>query len=245
VRSFYIVSFCIGKLFMYFFIADTKAFQSGGFLGNLNEPRPVDPSLVPSSTYALSGPLVNQGEHMLGIPSHSLGAPIIQPDGNLNVPLPSSQQVPLEPCGAVSESPWPGTFPPTVNSAQVSNEGSNASRGQKRKGDEGVAKPAKKARSNDTENGDITPEMPGDSVTGKEVGEGTAKKDEVNERAGKPTLSGRVPLMPTHLAEAGYQAAKKGVRARNGLTTKPKSKGKATKPASKGAAKMPAKKKVK
>ena len=59
----------------------------------------------------------------------------------------------------------------------------------------------------------------------------------VNERAGKPTLSGRVPLMPTHLAEAGYQAAKKGVRAKNGLTMKPKSKGKATKPVLKGAAK--------
>ena len=85
--------------------------------------------------------------------------------------------------------------------------------------------------------------MHGESVTGKEpeLGEGTAKKiDEVaavNERAGKPTLSGRVPLMPTHLAEAGYQAEKKGVCAKNGLTKKPKLKGKATKPVSKGAAK--------
>ena len=85
--------------------------------------------------------------------------------------------------------------------------------------------------------------------TGKELGEGTAKSNESNERAGKLTLSGRVPLMPTRLAEAGYQGEKKGFRARKvqPSTKKPKSKkkGNGTKPVSKGAAKMPAKKKVK
>lgn len=68
---------------------------------------------------------------------------------------------------------------------------------------------------------------------------GTAKKNEMNERAGKPTLSGRIPLMPTHLAEVGYQ----GVRAKP--AKKRKSKGSGTKPVSKGAGKMPARKKVK
>jgi hypothetical protein len=84
----------------------------------------------------------------------------------------------------------------------------------------------------------------GESVSG---GDGTVKTNDAKERAGKPTLSGRVPLMPTHLAEGGYQGEKKGVRARKvQLTKKPKSKGNATKPVSKGAARMPAaKKKVK
>ena len=120
----------------------------------------------------------------------------------------------------------------------MSDERPNTSRGQKRKGDEAIGEPAKKVCLG-MENED----MP----TGKELGEGTAKNDESNEQAGKPTLSGRVPLMPTRLAEAGYQGEKKGFRARKvqPSTKKPKSKGNGTKPVSKGAAKMPAKKKVK
>ena len=61
------------------------------------------------------------------------------------------------------------------------------------------------------ENIDII-ERPSKSVTGKgsQVGEGKANSGEVKERAGRPTLSGRVPLMPTHLADAGYQGEKKG-----------------------------------
>lgn len=197
-------------------------------------------------------------------PSHSVTAPINQPEGNVNMtasfaPFLSSQQLPSESSGAFTESPsfMLGIFPPTANttvqeSAKVSDEGSNTSQGRKRKGDELdelVAKPAKKACSRGTENED----MPGESAAGKQLDEGTEKSDEVNERAGKPTLSGRIPLMPTHLAEAGYQGEKKGVRPRKVQPTKkPKSKGnatkpasKATKPASKATAKTPAKKKVK
>ena len=60
------------------------------------------------------------------------------------------------------------------------------------------------------------------SVTGRgsQVGEGKANSGEVKERAGKATLSGRVPLMPAHLADAGYQGEKKGVRARKVTLTK-------------------------
>ena len=255
-------------------IGDTGAIP-GSLLAALYEP--LDPSLVPivggvpslpmtemmaplnSSTYALPRPLVNHGQSILGISSHSAGVPIIQPEGNL---------LPLELHGVVTT----GALESIVavqDSAKV--EGSNinsGSRGQKRKGDdsdEAVAGPAKKRCSKGTENADML-EASSEIVAGKEVGEGMVKNGEViqvNERAGKPTLSGRVPLMPTHLAEAGYQ----GVRAKKvqptkkpkskgnasyatkpkskGYTTKPKSKGNTTKPASKGATKMPAKKKAK
>jgi hypothetical protein len=67
-------------------------------------------------------------------------------------------------------------------------------------------------------------EGPSENIPGIELGEGMGKSCEVKERAGKPTMSGRVPLMPTHLAEAGYQAEKKGVRG-TGTAKKPKSKG--------------------
>ena len=139
--------------------------------------------------------------------------------------------LPPLPLDAVSESPGSGTFPPTVNTTV---QDSNTSQGQKRKVDEVIAKPAKKARLKATEKED----MPSESVTGKELGKGTAKSDEANEQAGKLTLSGCVPLMPSHLAEAGYQREKKGVQARKvPPTKKPKSKGNAAKPVSKGAAK--------
>ena len=214
-----------------------RAFPGGGFLASLYEP--LDPSLVPSGTYALPHPFFNNGQPMSGIPSPSIRAPTIQQEDNVptayapflthsfttGTASPSSQ---LEPC--VSESLGPGTFPPITNTvhepAKVPDERPNTSQGQtrKRKGeDEVIAKPAKKVCS------------PCGSVTGKELGEGTVKSDEVNERARKPTLSGHVPLMPTRLAKAGYQQP----------TKKPKSKGNSTKPVSRGAAKTPGRKKVK
>jgi hypothetical protein len=45
--------------------------------------------------------------------------------------------------------------------------------------------------------------------TGNEPREETVISGEMKERAGKPTLSGRVPLMPAHLAEGGYQVEKR------------------------------------
>ena len=57
-----------------------------------------------------------------------------------------------------------------------------------------------------------------------------------------PTFSGCVPLMPTHLAEGGYQAEKKGIRGTGRkvqTTRKLKSKGHTTKSVSKGAVKIP------
>lgn len=82
---------------------------------------------------------------------------------------------------------------------------------RKRMGEEMVGRSSKKKCLNDPEKTAIH-EGPSDNLTiGKEPGEGTAKSSDGKERAGKPTLSGRVPLMPTHLAEAGYQAEKKGV----------------------------------
>ena len=72
------------------------------------------------------------------------------------------------------------------------------------------------------------------------------RNPEVKDRAGRPTLSGRVPLMPTHLVEGGYQGEKEGVRARKVETAKkPRSKGYTAsgKPASKGTAKISKKKK--
>ena len=123
----------------------------------------------------------------------------------------------------------------------------SVSQGRKRKleGEDPIARAAKKQFSMDTENADMA-EV--ENTTGKEVGEGSAKRSEVKERGGKPTFSGRVPLMPTHLAEGGYQAEKKGVRGTGRkvqTTRKPKSKGHTTKPVSKGAVKIPGKKKVK
>ena len=76
----------------------------------------------------------------------------------------------------------------------------SVSQGQKRKEEEFLAKPVKKNRLKDTENADMM------------------------ERAGKPTISGHVLLMPTHLAEAGYQVEKKEVHGmgRKGQPTKKK-----------------------
>jgi hypothetical protein len=95
---------------------------------------------------------------------------------------------------------------------KVSAEGNNmksGSRGHKRKGDEPVAKPPKKKCAENT----FVLEGSSESVTVKEIGEGTAKSGEIQERARKPTLSGRVPLMPAHLAEAGYEGEKRGSEA--------------------------------
>ena len=109
--------------------------------------------------------------------------PVIQPEGNITVQEPE----------------------------KGSDEGYNRisiSQGKKRKGDKPVAKPAKKTK--DTENVNMA-EDPTENIAGKEVEEGTPGSSEGKEWVGKLTLSGCVPLMPTHLAEAGYKAVKKGV----------------------------------
>jgi hypothetical protein len=87
------------------------------------------------------------------------------------------------------------------------------SRGRKRKGDEAdepVGMPPKRRCSNSenliVETGVETADEPSDSLTGSEE---RGISGELKERAGKPTLSGRVPLMPAHLAEGGYQGGKK------------------------------------
>jgi hypothetical protein len=115
------------------------------------------------------------------------------------------------------------------------------SRGHKRMGDDEAAdKVHKRRRTNGVENVGI------ESRETYPGSEGMGMSGEMNERAGKPTLSGRVPLMPTHLADAGYQGEKKGVRGKKGQhTKKPKSKGYTSKPSSKGAVKIPTKKKGK
>ena len=128
----------------------------------------------------------------------------------------------------------------------------SVSRSRKRKGEESFTRASKKKKSMDRENVDTEHvdmgEGSGEKITGKGCGEGTMKNCGGKEQSGKPTLSGRVPLLPTRLAEAGYQGEKKGVRA-TGRTTqtmnKRKPKGNAKKPASKGAAKMPPKKQMK
>lgn len=100
--------------------------------------------------------------------------------------MPSESQLVLIPKTTVHE---PG---------KGSDEGSNVipvSRGEKRKGDVPVAKPAKKKK--ETENANMG-EEPNQNIAGKEVEEGTARSGEGKERARKPTLSGRIPLMPTH-----------------------------------------------
>ena len=101
-------------------------------------------------------------------------------------PLPLEQH----PIHAISESSsfGPATLPPAVNtsvqeSTEMSDEGSNTSRGRKRKGDEviaNMAKSAKIARSNGVEN------------VHELTGEGG---ESVNERVGRPTMSGRVPFI--------------------------------------------------
>jgi hypothetical protein len=172
------------------------------------------------------------------IPAHSIPLSIFEP--NIQpVANAFSQQGALEPRGPVSD----GGFPllPNISVPEpgnASDEGSiqiSESRGQKRKGDEAVAMLSKKRCSKDTESLNVE--------TGMSVSEETAMSGDMKERAGKPTLSGRVPLMPAHLAEGGYQGEKKGVRGRKQPTKKPKSKGYTAKPSSKGATKIPGKKK--
>jgi hypothetical protein len=139
----------------------------------------LDLSLVPSNSYTLPGQFVNN-QPIFGLRTQSLGPSSIQPDGNL-----IGQQV-LTPNTTVPDP------------AKESDEG-YVSRGEKRKGDEPIAKAAKKTKG--TENTNMT-EEPRENIAGKEVEEGTAESGEGKERTGKPTLSGRIPLMPTHLAEA-------------------------------------------
>jgi hypothetical protein len=210
----------------------------------------LDPSLDPSNNYTLPE-MVEKEQHIIAIASQDLPPvqlPIVQPEShNLRpVQLPFVQpeiyaiteKNLLESPGLVSR------ITPTPETTSLEPEKS-VSRGRKRKGEEPIGRPAKKKDLKDVENADLA-EVENRSV--KDPGEGTAKRNEVKERGGKPTLSGRVPLMPSHLAEAGYQGEKKGVRGTGRkvqLPKKPKSKGYTTKPSSKGAVKIPGKKKIK
>lgn len=210
----------------------------------MNMPMPAPSIAVPANPYPSPGtntltsapsipntinPYPSQGK-TLEFPAPSVAVPI----NNGPVTPAISQQA--------SEDAHSWAFPVNHNvsapdPAKASDERSNV-RGQKRKGDDSddtVAKLAKKRCSKGTEN----------AVTASVIGdEGTGISREVKERAGKPTLSGHVPLMPTRLAEVGYQTEKKGVRGRKVQhTKKPKSKGSTTKPLSKGAVKTPGRKK--
>ena len=80
-------------------IADTRVFSDGSFLGALYNSEPLDPSLVPSNTYAVQ-PVNNLLEPILGIPSQTVGTPLIQLEGDR-----ISQMGPLEPHPAPSDSP--------------------------------------------------------------------------------------------------------------------------------------------
>jgi hypothetical protein len=202
-------------------ITDTGNLPQGGLLSALYEP--LDPSLVPSNNYTLPGQSHNDLS-FFRFETHSLGPPIIQQEGNM-----ISQEV--------------LTQDTTVQEAEKGSEEGHVARGEKRKGDKPIDKPAKKTKG--TENANMS-EEPSENTAGKEVEEGTAGSGEGKERSGKATLSGRIPLMPTHLAEAGYQGQKKGVRPRKvEPTKKPRSKGSSAKRASKGAGKKPPSKKNK
>ena len=124
-----------------------------------------------------------------------------------------------------------------------SDEGSDQlfeSRGKKRKGEEAAAIVTKKRCLKGTENRYVEAvKEPSDSMVGSDE---SGISGELRERAGKPTLSGRIQLMPAHLAEGGYQGEKKGVRGRKPPTKKPKSKGFSAKLSSKGVAKIHRKK---
>lgn len=217
----------------YSILLETKSFPEGSFLRALYEP--LDPSLEPSNDFAIA-PIVND-QPILGIGSHSAHPyelPNILPESNI-----FSQQL------SSGFSASSNTI--TQEPEKVTDERSNlksVTQGRKRKGEETIGRPAKKGCLKNTENA-ATHEGTCENTVGKDHGEGSMKSSEANDRAGRPTLSGRVPLMPTHLAEAGYQGEKRGVRGpgRKVHTKKPRSK--APKPTSKGAAKIPGKKKTK
>ena len=203
---------------------------------------------------------------ILGItsqPSHPVNLPIALPDGTSvsnQLPKPLSNSIShqhlLQPVGQESGfSPTSTSSPISTTPVQVGETKSDESstvksiiQGKKRKGEELVGRAPKRARLKESENAAMTEGLVEISRLVKEQGEGMSKGTDAKERAGKATLSGRVPLMPTRLAEAGYQAEKKGIRGRGkkGQDSKNKgSKGRASKPASRGAAKVPGRKKVK
>ena len=237
-------------------IAEKNAFPEGSFLHALYEP--LDPSLEPSLPYP-AAPLDASLEPSLPYPGtdlhmsgHSVTVPTnpFSPKGkNLEIPVHSSGEL------LVSNQPLPHADFPVTNNLSIPEPAPSAdeqainnfeSRGKKRKGDENEAAEAvamvqKRRCSKDSENMNVeTVNDQRDSLPGSEE---TAISGEMKERAGKPTLSGRVPLMPAHLAEGGYQGEKKGVRGRKPPTKKPRSKGYTGKPLSKGVAKIPGKKK--
>ena len=248
----------------------TNSFSEGSFLNALYF-EPLDPSLEPPIPYVT--PYASP-EKILELPAPSIAVPTNPyplPRTNLDLPAPSiavptnpypllgmNLDLPAPSIPTESSYPYPsaGKLPvpsiavpinispvvpatsqqiPEPPKASEEESPPSDSRGQKRKGDEAVGKLPKKRCQKGVENA-VT-----ESVT---RGEGTGISGEMKERAGKPTLSGRVPLMPTHLAEGGYQVEKKGVRGRKvPPAKKPRSKGHTAKPASKGVVKIPGKKK--
>ena len=232
-------------------MSDTRGFPDGSFLKELY--KPLDPSLDPSIPF--TSPEAN-----LEIPGHSVTTP--------TNPY-TFQGTNVDPCIPFISS---GAIPPAGNSLSIPNntycfqgtnleikaasaevnsnfparsdEGSDQifeSRGEKRKGEEAAAILPKRRCLKGTENRNVeTVKDPSDSLAGSDE---SGISGELKERAGKPTLSGRVPLMPAHLAEGGYRGEKKGVRGRKPPTKKLKSKGFSAKPSSKGVGKTPGKKK--
>ena len=189
---------------------------------------------------------------ILGIasePSHPVNVPIALPDGysfshQLSKPVSNTISHLTSPSSPISSTP----VQVPVNWSDESSIVNPVIQGKKRKGEEIVGRAPKRAGLKETENVAMNEVLVENSRVGKEQGEGTSKSSEANERAGKATLSGRVPLMPTRLAEAGYQAEKKGIqgRGKKGQESKNQgSKGRTSKPASRGAAKVPGRKKVK
>ena len=184
----------------------------------------------------MPGPLVNEvpsqlvkhpivpnihSKNSTSLPANNLALQVELVDEN---PITQPESVPFRPQDLVANSSGFHATPNTKLQEPSAGEISNLNsvlRGRKRKAEDSLAKPVKKNRSKDTENADM------------------------KERARKPTMSGHVPLMPTHLAEAGYQVEKKGVRGTGRKvqpTKKPKLNGYAKKPASKG---VPPKKNIK
>ena len=227
-------------------MSDTRGFPEGSFLNELYEP--LDASLDPSIPFTSPEPNMEIPGHSVTTPTN----PYTFQGTNLHPSFPFISPGAIPPAGNSLTNPTnPYCFQGTnleiaTTSAGVnfnfppqSDDGSNRlfeERGEKRKGDEAAAIVTKKRCLKGAENRNV--EAVSDSMVGSEEVSG-----ELKERAGKPTLSGRVPLMPAHLAEGGYQGEKKGVRGRKPSTKKPKSKGFSAKPSSKGVAKIPGRKK--
>ena len=214
------------------------------------------PLAVPNNPYPIQGTNLEFNSQAAGVTSNpyysqanvpaqsdtvSFFQPYIPPVTNA-----FSQHAPSELRAPAPDSGGFPLFPPHISlpdPGNASDEGTKLNKisdsgGQKRKGDEAGAILTKRRCLKGTEN--LNVEMANDPK--ESGGEETGISGETKERAGKPTMSGRVPLMPAHLAEGGYQGEKKGVRGRKQPANKPKSRGYTRKPSSKGATKIPVKK---